>query len=1014
MGLWYPKDMSFELTAFLDSDHAAISIHRKSTSGGNTISGVDKRLVSWSSKKQDHFNVFSRKPSVMAAPTVPVSAKENLGDPIDIRVDIIHSEPVATVAFPAVAFVRTQAKHGDDIRGIQQHLLGVPIQEELTALRFRIDIAEAENASLHARIKTTKGSETLIVYGDGSNQGNNTRLNIISCTKTQKYLLKGRHVFLAHVTKKETEGKSGEKRLEDVPIIRDFPKVFPEELSGLPPTRQVEFQIDLMPELSDKGFIRPSSSPWGAPVLFIKNTDGSFRICIDYQELNKLIVKNRYPLPRIGDLFNQLQGSSVYSKIDLRSGYHQLRVREEDILKTAFKTRYGHYELQVMPFGLTNALAVFMDLVNQVCKPYLDKFVIVFIDDILIYSKNKKEHEEHLKAILEFLKKEELYAKFSKCEFWIPKAYPKTPTEIRQFLGLVGYFWRFIEGFSKVAKPMTKLMQKKVAFEWGDKQEAAFQTLKNELCSAPILALPQGARNFIVYCDASHKGLDAVLMQNQKIKPLRVRVLVMTIGLDHPKQLLEAQIEAQKPKNIKKEDVGGMIRIPKEKLEPRADGTLCLNGRSWLPCYGDLRTVIMHDYHDSIKAVPFEALYGRRCHSPVCWAVVGDVQLTCSEIVQETTEKVIQIKQRTQSAHDQQKSYADLKRKSMEFQVWDIVMLKVSPWKGVVHFGKRGKLNPSYVGPFEVLEMTCYPDEPLVIPLERLHVDDKLHFGEELIEIMDREVKQLKQIRIPIAKVKWNSRRGPEFTWKLLLVQLLRLVLLLKVWYIKRSAKKKKDKGKVIVIEDESVQKKSKKQVQEERLEEYDKAGKKEAVTEVDIAHVIDWNYPSIIRYHALQNRPRSVAEVRKNMIIYLKNQGGYKMKDFKGMSYDDIRPIFEQVWDQIHSFVPMDSEEEVQRLKRVGQDAEAKLDKRQRTKEVLESVQKQIDELSQEHPESNVHHVSTEKGQDISMLVEQDYLLTKGLATLMLSNKLRVDQQSEMADELLTKIYNIANKPRK
>ncbi|GJZ32484.1 putative reverse transcriptase domain-containing protein [Tanacetum coccineum] len=235
--------------------------------------------------------------------------------------------------------------------------------------------------------------------------------------------------------------------------------------------------------------------------------------------------------------------SGVYAKIDLRSGYHQLRVREEDIPKTAFKTRYGHYEFQVMPFGLTNAPAVFMDLMNRVCKPYLDKFVIVFIDDILIYSKNKKEHEEHLKAILELLKKEELYAKFSKCEFWIPKvqflghvidsqgihvdpakiesikdwASPKTPTEIRQFLGLVGYFRRFIEGFSKVAKPMTKLMQKKVAFEWGDKQEAAFQTLKNKLCSAPILALSQGAENFIVYCDASHKGLGVVLMQNEKV-----------------------------------------------------------------------------------------------------------------------------------------------------------------------------------------------------------------------------------------------------------------------------------------------------------------------------------------------------------------------------------------------------------------------------------------------------------------------------------------------------------------
>ncbi|GJX74757.1 putative reverse transcriptase domain-containing protein [Tanacetum coccineum] len=297
------------------------------------------------------------------------------------------------------------------------------------------------------------GNETLFIHGDRSNQGNKTRLNIISCTKTQKYLLKGHHVFLAHVTTKETEDKSGEKRLEDVPIVRDFPKVFPKELSGLPPTRQVEFQIDLMPgaapvarapyrlapsemkelseqlqELSDKGFIRPSSSPWGAPVLFVKKKDGSFRMCIDYRELNKLTVKNRYPLPRIDDLFDQLQGSSVYSKIDLRSGYHQLRVREEDIPKTAFRTRYGHYEFQVMPFGLTNAPAVFMDLMNRVCKPYLDKFVIVFIDDILIYSKNKKEHEEHLKAILELLKKEELYAKFSKCEFWIPKV---------QFLGHV-------------------------------------------------------------------------------------------------------------------------------------------------------------------------------------------------------------------------------------------------------------------------------------------------------------------------------------------------------------------------------------------------------------------------------------------------------------------------------------------------------------------------------------------------------------------------------------------------
>nr|GEY83895.1 putative reverse transcriptase domain-containing protein [Tanacetum cinerariifolium] len=266
-------------------------------------------------------------------------------------------------------------------------------------------------------------------------------------------------------------------------------------------TRQVEFQIDLIPgaapvarapyrlapsemkelsdqlkELSDKGFIRPSSSPYGAPVLFFKKNDGSFRMCIDYRELNKLTVKNRYPLPRIDDLFDQLQGSSVYSKIDLRSGYHQLRVREEDIPKTAFRTPYGHYEFQVMPFDLTNAPAVFIDLMNRVCKPYLDKFVIIFIDDILIYSKNKEEHEEHLKLILELLKKEELYAKFSKCEFWIPKiqflghvidsqgihvdpakieyikdwASPKTPTKIRQFLSLAGYYRNSLKDFQKL------------------------------------------------------------------------------------------------------------------------------------------------------------------------------------------------------------------------------------------------------------------------------------------------------------------------------------------------------------------------------------------------------------------------------------------------------------------------------------------------------------------------------------------------------------------------------------
>ncbi|GKC50770.1 putative reverse transcriptase domain-containing protein, partial [Tanacetum coccineum] len=755
------------------------------------------------------------------------------------------------------------------------------------------------------------GNETLIFRGNESNDGRESRLTIISCSKAQEYMAKGCQIFLAQISAKKEEDKSEGKQLKDVPIVRDFPEVFPEDLPGLPPARPVEFQIDLIPgaapvarapyrlapsemkelseqlqELSDKGFIRPSSSPWGAPVLFVKKKDGSFRMCIDYRELNKLIVKNRYPLSRIDNLFDQLQGSSIYSKIDLISGYHQLRVREQDIPKT-----------------------------------------------------DRKEHEEHLKAILELLKKEKLYAKFSKCEFWIPKvqflghvidnrgihvdpaktksikdwASPKTPMEIRQFLGLAGYYR-----------------------------------------SAPILALPEGSEDFLVYCDASHKGLGAVLMHREKVIAYASRQLKTheknytthdlklgsvvfalkiwrhylygtkcTVFTDHKslqhildqKELnmrqcrwlellsdydcdiryhlgkanvvadaLSPQSEALKPENLEKEDIGGMIRkdIPKERLEPRTDGTLCLNGRSWLPCYGDLRSVITHkshkskysihpgskkmyqdmkklywwpnmkadiatyiskcltcakvkaehqrpsgllvqpaipewkwdnitmdfitklpkssqgfdtiwvivdrltksvhflpirendpldklarsfqkalgtdlsmstayhpetdgqsertiqtlkdmlracvidfgkgwvkhlplaefsynnNYHASIKAAPYEALYGRKCRSHVCWA------------------------------EDRQKSYADLKRKPMELEVGDMFMLKVSPWKGVVRFGKQ----------------------------EGIHVDDKLLFMEEPVEIMEREIKRLKRSLIPVFKVRWNSSWGPEFTWE--------------------------------------------------------------------------------------------------------------------------------------------------------------------------------------------------------------------------------------------------------
>nr|GEU82841.1 putative reverse transcriptase domain-containing protein [Tanacetum cinerariifolium] len=347
------------------------------------------------------------------------------------------------------------------------------------------------------------GDEVLIVQGDRGGKGEKSKLSIISCTKTQKHIKRGCLIFLAQVMKKETEDKSKEKRLEDVPTVRDFLKVFSEDLPGLPPTRQVEFQIDLVPgaalvaralyrlapselqelstqlqELSDKGFIRPSSSLWGALVLFVKKKDGSFKMCVNYLELNKPLVKNRYPLLRIDDSFDQLKGSRVYCKIDLRSGYHQLRVREEDILKTAFKTCYSHYEFQVMLLGLINAPMVFIDLMNRVCKPYLDKFVIVFIDDILIYSKSEEEHAEHLKLILELLKKEEfecIHVDPAKIELIKDWASPKTLTEIRQFLG---------------------------------------------------------SKNFVVYCDASRKGLGAVLMQREKVIPYASRQLKMVRAVE--------------------------------------------------------------------------------------------------------------------------------------------------------------------------------------------------------------------------------------------------------------------------------------------------------------------------------------------------------------------------------------------------------------------------------------------------------------------------------------------------
>nr|GEV02978.1 putative reverse transcriptase domain-containing protein [Tanacetum cinerariifolium] len=590
------------------------------------------------------------------------------------------------------------------------------------------------------------GNETLTFRGNESNNGRESRWTVISCLRAQEYMAKGCQVLLAQITAKKEEDKSEGKQLKDVPVVWDYPEVFPNDLSGLPPAQPVEFQIALIPKAS--------------------------------------------PIHKV-------------------------------------------------------------------------QFLSYVID-------NRGIHVDP--------------AKIESIKDW---ASLKTPTEICQFLGLAGYYRRFIKGFSKIAKSMTMLTQKGIKFDWGEKEENVFQLIKQKLCSAPILALPEGREGFVVYCDASHKELGSIVFAlkmwrnylygtkctmftnhkslqhildqkdlnmrqwrwlellsdhdcsiryhprkanvvadtlscKERIKPLQVRALVTTIDLNLPKQILEAQIEALKPENLEKEDIGGMIRkdIPKEEFKTTRRWNLVFKRKELVACYGDLRSVIMHEsyklkysihpgsdkmYQDMKK---LDCWYSRRYLSGSGiisrWilspsyqshqkAEVGEAQLTGPKLIQETTKKFVLIKQRIQADQDRQKSYTDLKRKPMEFEVRDRVMLKVSPWKGIVRFGKRGKLNPRYVGPFKVLakigtvayrlelpqELSrvhhtfhvsnlkkCYIDEPLVMPLEGIHVNDRLQFVEEPVEIMEREMKRLKRSRILLIKVRWNSRRGTEFTWK--------------------------------------------------------------------------------------------------------------------------------------------------------------------------------------------------------------------------------------------------------
>jgi hypothetical protein len=364
--------------------------------------------------------------------------------------------------------------------------------------------------------------------------------------------------------------------LKKIPVFYEYADVFPDELPGMPLDRDIEFAIELQPEttliskrpyrmplvelielkkqlqeLLDKGFIRPSTSPWGCPALFVKKKDESLRLCIDYRPLKAVTIKNKYPFPRIDVLFDQLVRAKVFSKIDLCSGYHQIKIRASDIPKTAFSTRYGLYEYLVMSFGLTNAPAYFMYLMNSIFMPKLDKFVVVFINDILVYSKNEEEHAGHLHVVLQRLREHRLYAKLSKCDFWLKEIKflghtisqagiavdpdkvqevmnwkpPTTVRQIQSFLGLASYYRRFIPDFSRIAKPLTELLKKGAKFEWGQKCEDAFHTLRQHLTTTPVLAQPDNNKPFDVYCDASGTGLGCVLMQDNRVIAYASRAL---------------------------------------------------------------------------------------------------------------------------------------------------------------------------------------------------------------------------------------------------------------------------------------------------------------------------------------------------------------------------------------------------------------------------------------------------------------------------------------------------------
>nr|GEV41753.1 putative reverse transcriptase domain-containing protein [Tanacetum cinerariifolium] len=565
--------------------------------------------------------------------------------------------------------------------------------------------------------------------------------------------------------------KASNKKQEKIVVVRDFPKVFPGDLSGLPPIQEIEFIPEAtlvakypyrlapseleelsgqLKELQDKCFIRPSSSPWGAPVLFVKEKDGSFRMCINYRELNKLTVKNRYSLPRIDDLFDQLQGSQFFSKIDLRSRYHQLRVHEDDILKTAFKTRYGHFKFTVMPFVLTNAPAFLGHVINgngihvdpskidavknwKALRTPSEKCKTLDLEDFVVYC------DASGIGLGCVLMQRELFGDYD-CEICY---HPGKANVVADAL----------------SRKEREAVDESVVLRKG-LDEMIEQRSDGTLYYLDQIWVPFKGDVRTVIIDKAYKSKYSVHPGADKMYyDLRDRYWWPGMKKDTAEYSLQEALETclDISTDYHPQTDGQSERIIRNLKDMIRACVLDFEG-SWDVHLPLVEFSYNNIYHSSVRCAPFEALYGRKCHSPIMWA---------------------------------KKSDADKRRKPLKFSVGDYCLLKVSPWKGVVRHRKKGKLAPRFVGPFEIIEKVgpvayrldlpeelngvhdtfhvsnlnkCLADPILQVPLDEIRVDGKLNFMEEPVEILDREFKKLKRSRIAIVKVRWNSKHGPEFT----------------------------------------------------------------------------------------------------------------------------------------------------------------------------------------------------------------------------------------------------------